>query len=231
MTVICKYSGYTIGLRSGLSPEIKGDLVRLFESDPAEAGGVLSGRVKPVRAEIPGVGAVVVKHYRRGGVIRHLVRDLYLRAGKPRCRKEYEMLDAVRRLGVSSPEPLAWAARGRFAYRAFLVTREIPDQQSLSDIGVADPARCRFAIEKTAIYINLLLDHRIHHVDLHPGNVLVNEAGGVFVIDFDKARISRKSRERLRDTYLCRWDRAVKKYALPPDMTAQLSEALSGPGK
>lgn len=230
MTNIEVFGAYAFGTRLDLDNGVKEQLFRLFETPPETAGGILSGRTGPVFAEMPGAGAVVIKHYQRGGLIRHLNKDRYLRIGKTRPRREYEMLEAVRRLGVSSPEPLLWAVRGRPFYRAFLVTRRIKDHRSLSDLGLGEPESCRTAVEKTAGQIRLLIENRIHHVDLHPGNVLLDGEGRVHIIDFDKARRVSWDREKLRDAYVGRWKRAVEKYALPGFMTDQLIAGL-GPSR
>jgi len=226
MTKIDTFGPYFFGTGLDLDPAAKDHLFRLFDASPDSSGGVLSGRAGPVLAEIPGVGAVVVKHYRRGGLVRHFVKDRYLGVGTPRSRCEFEMLETVRSLGVSSPEPLVWAVRGRLFYRAYLVTRRIEGCRSLSDMGISDPARCRAAVEKTAGQIRLLIENRIHHVDLHPGNVLLDAEGQVYIIDFDKSRRVPWRREKLGAAYVERWGRAVEKYSLPGFMTDQLISDL-----
>jgi 3-deoxy-D-manno-octulosonic acid kinase len=217
---------YRYGTHLTLDPWAAEALFRLFEEAPGSSGGVLTGRAGPVLADIPGVGGVVVKHYRRGGMIRHVIKDRYLRAGSPRSRREYEMLETVRALGISSPEPLVWAIRGRLYYRAFLVTRRIEESRSLADIAAKDPALTRSAVEQAVGQIRLLIENGIYHVDLHPGNVLLDSNGKVYIIDFDKARRVSWPRERLCTAYIKRWKRAVEKYDLPADMTQTLMAGL-----
>lgn len=226
MTKIDTIGLYRFGTGLDLDPGAKDRLFRLFETAPASSGEILSGRTGPVMAEIPGMGAVVVKHYRRGGLVRHFVKDRYAGIGIPRPLREYEMLETVRGLGVSSPEPLAWAVRGRLFYRAFLVTRRIEGARSLSEAGGGDSDHCRAAVEKAAGQIRILIDSRIHHVDLHPGNVLLDAGGQVHIIDFDKARRVTWPPEKLGAAYVNRWKRAVEKYSLPEFMTLQLIEGL-----
>jgi 3-deoxy-D-manno-octulosonic acid kinase len=230
MTNIGVFGPYVFGTCLDLDEGAKGQLFRLFETPPETAGGILSGRTGPTMAEIPGAGAVVIKHYRRGGLIRHVNKDRYLRLGKTRPQREYEMLETVRRLGGSSPAPLLWAVRGRPFYRGFLVTRRIEGHRSLSDLGPDEAEYCRTAVGKAADQIRLLMKNRIHHVDLHPGNVLLDGEGRVYVIDFDKARMVSWDRGKLRDAYVGRWKRAVEKYALPDFMTDQLIACLGSSG-
>jgi len=226
VTKVDKIGPYWFGTCLDLDQAAKDQLFRLFEKPSTDSGGILSGRSGPVLADIPGVGAVVVKHYRRGGLVRHFVKDRYLGVGIPRPRHEYEMLDTVRTLGVSSPEPLLWAVQGRFFYRAFLVTRRIEGHRSLSEIGADDPTRCRSAVEEAAGQIRLLIENRVHHVDLHPGNIILDAEGQVYVIDFDKARRVSWPPEKLAAAYVGRWKRAVEKYSLPAFMTDQLIAGL-----
>jgi len=217
---------YSYGTCLDLAPPEAAALFRLFEQPPGRAGGILTGRADPVMADIPGVGGVVVKHYRRGGLVRYFIKDRYLRTGAPRPRCEYEMLETVRSLGISSPEPLVWAIRGRLFYKAFLVTRKIEKHRSLTDIAAQDSALSRSAVAQAAGQIRLLIENGIYHVDLHPGNVLLDGDGKVYIIDFDKARRVGWSRDRLCRAYVARWKRAVEKYGLPGDMTQTLMAGL-----
>lgn len=209
-----------------LDEEAKVRLFGLFDKRPCTSGKVLSGRAGPVMDEITGVGPVVVKHYRRGGLVRHFIKDRYLGFGHSRSRREYEMLETVRRLGVSSPEPLLWAVQGSVFYRAFLVTRRIEGHRSLSEIASCNSEDGRAAVEKAAVQIRLLIENRIYHVDLHPGNVILDEKGQVYIIDFDKARRVTWRGEKLGAEYVRRWKRAVDKYVLPASMTEQLIQSL-----
>jgi 3-deoxy-D-manno-octulosonic acid kinase len=226
MTHVDKFGPYLFGAALPLDHGTKERLFHLFEKPTEAAGEGLSGRTEPCLTDLPGVGAVVIKYYRRGGVIRHFNKGMYLRLAKSRPQREYEMLETVRNLGVSAPVPLLWAVRGRLFYRAFLVTRRIDDHRPLSDLGRGDPEHCRSAVRKTAGQINLLIENRIHHVDLHPGNVLLDKEGRVHIIDFDKARRVSWGSDKLRDAYVKRWKRAVEKYALPGYMTDQFIAGL-----
>ena len=205
---------YLIGSDLPLEKDDVDHLVRLFEKKPDLVTEILHGRNAVVKDRVCGI-PMVVKFYRRGGLIRHVMRDAYLRSGKSRSLAEYEMLEKARGLGVACPEPLVWAIRGGLFYKAYLVTREIENQRSLSDLCREDEALGMEALKKAAELTHRLIDNRIHHVDLHPGNVLVDDTGKVYLIDFDKAHASNLSREKLTDAVIRRWKRAVTKYHLP----------------
>ena len=63
--------------------------------------------------------------------------------------------------------------------------------------------------------IAALVQNSILHVDLHPGNVVVDAAGKVYLLDFDKGSVYHGNRQKLKNRYLNRWQRAVSKHGLP----------------
>lgn len=218
MKLIRTHYPYLLGTDLDLDKKDVDHLVRLFEKKPDLVTEILNGRNSVVRDRICSIPAVI-KFYRRGGLIRHVMRDAYLRSGQVRSSTEYAMLQKARALGVSCPEPLVWAIRGGLFYKAFLVTREIENQLSLVDLCRDNTDRCSDALHKTAAQVSLLIKNRIHHVDLHPGNVLVDNHGNVHIIDFDKAHESPLSTKKLTDAIVKRWKRAVSKYNLPEMMS------------
>jgi tRNA A-37 threonylcarbamoyl transferase component Bud32 len=137
--------------------------------------------------------AVVLRPYRRGGLVRHLNRDLHLGV-RPRPLRELRLTLELSAQGVPTIEPLAaavrWLAPG--LYRGAFVTRHLPLAvdlwQYLREAGSADRARaCRAA----AAAVRKLHDAGAVHPDLNLMNFLVRPAQGepeVLVIDFDRGR-------------------------------------------
>ncbi len=76
--------------------------------------------------------------------------------------------------------------------------------------------------------ISKLIQHHILHIDLHPGNVIVDKDERVFIIDFDKGRRFSGSQNKLSNLYLRRWQRAVSKHRLPVMLTDMLRAGLIG---
>lgn len=222
-----RYYPYEIKSELKLPETVLDELVRLFEKPPYDIEDILAGRAQVVRTELEGLGQVVIKYYKRGGFISRFNKDVYLRRGVPRSGHEFKMLQKVRQLGVSSPEPLVWAIRGGLFYKAFLITRNIGNHRSLVDVCLEDPGQGVPFLEKAAKQACLLIQNRIHHVDFHPGNVLVDNHGTVYIIDFDKAKISTSSQKKLCGAYIKRWSRAISKYNLPDVMTDVLSRTLT----
>jgi 3-deoxy-D-manno-octulosonic acid kinase len=195
---------------------------------PGLAGpGVLGGRGVVWLHDIPSIGSVVIKEYRRGGILRHFMRRHYLRGGRTRPEREFDILSRAHAVGLDVPEPIACLTRGAMYYRGWLVTRLI-EGRSLVEVAQNTEALAPL-MDAFARQVRLLVEHRIAHVDLHPGNVLVDGVGGLHVIDFDKATLFSGPLDELRESYLVRWHRAVVKHGLPAILSERLAAGLQGP--
>lgn len=221
MTLLQTHHSYHFGADFELSEQQMDALIAQFQPPEANPEGGLGGRTKSPVIQLDGVGPVLVKHYYRGGFIRHFNRRTHLRFGLPRCRTEYEMLQTLRRTGVQVPEPVAYALYGRIFYHAWLITKVIPNVQTLAAVSTDDPGRALKILPEVIRRINRLIDIGILHVDLHPGNVLVDDQGSVFLIDFDKAKTKQCDMDRLRRRYTERWQRAVAKHDLPEELSTE----------
>jgi 3-deoxy-D-manno-octulosonic acid kinase len=210
-----KYGCYLFGSATELTDQQLEQFTKLFNEPITPVDSVLGGRASVQINQIPGLGSVVIKHYTRGGLIRHLVKQRYVKWGKTRCQLEYDILNKVIDISVGAPKPVAYAYQGRLCYRCWLVTREIEQQQTLARLSLTDVDRAFAVIGQIADNIATLIQNQILHVDLHPGNVLVDSNSRVYLIDFDKARYSNQNKDKLRDKYLSRWGRAVIKHRLP----------------
>jgi 3-deoxy-D-manno-octulosonic acid kinase len=220
------YKAYQFGTCISLTEVQLNQLIGFFSQPPAVSGAVLSGRNSAGHHQLEPFGAVVVKHYKRGGLLGRLVRDRYLKWGKSRSQLEFEFLQKARELGINAPQPLLFASRGRLIYRAWLVTSEIKKPLSLARLSVDDELRTRQVMASVIEQISRLMDNRIMHVDLHPGNVVVDSQDQVFLLDFDKGKIHRGNKIKLRDRYIKRWQRAVSKHGLPEYLTEMLRSGL-----
>lgn len=218
MTIFQQHRTYRFGSTEGLTKDQMETLIGYFNMADQPAEGALSGRTQTLITDLPPMGRVVIKPYRRGGVLRHFNRRTFLGLGAPRSQREFKRLQYVRQIGVNAPQPVAFAAKGRFFYYAWLVTKELPAVQTLSAACLPPAGAVADAMAGTVEQINRLIRHRILHVDLHPGNVLLDEQNRVYIIDFDKARITGESTEQLARRYRRRWYRAVVKHGLPREL-------------
>jgi 3-deoxy-D-manno-octulosonic acid kinase len=93
-----------------------------------------TGRGAAYRLKHPG-GDWVVRHYRRGGAVAHVLHDEYLRAGEPRPLRELHASIKARARGVDTPEVVAAIAYlSGPLYRADLATRFIADSRDLAAV-------------------------------------------------------------------------------------------------
>ena len=193
-----------------------------------EPAGVpeLDGRTSVTPVQLNGIGSVVIKHYRRGGLMRYFIKRRYFKYGKTRARREFELLDLVANFGINVPQPIAYAHHGRLFYRAWLVTREIHQPVSLARLSLQDPKKTSTAMASVSEQISSLIQNDILHVDLHPGNVVVDAAGKVYLLDFDKGSVYHGNRQKLKIRYLARWQRAVNKHGLPKVLTEMMRIGL-----
>lgn len=143
--------------------------------------------------------SVLVRTYRRGGLVRRLTKGLYF-SWPPRPFKELAVTEEVRRRGIPTLEILGAGiekSRGVF-YRGWLVSRELT---GACDLWTALRKELYVGIRKEMLLQNVAQSlknmHRqgIYHGDLNLKNILVRQEDaklGVYIIDFDKAKLFRR---------------------------------------
>ena len=218
---------YHFGFSLNLTDSQLRTLTGFFHQPDASGVSILGGRTSVTPAQLDGIGSVVIKHYRRGGLMRYFIKRRYLKFGKTRAQREFELLDIVGTLGIKIPQPIAYAYRDRLLYRAWLVTREIHQPLSLARLSLQDEKKTGTAMVSVIEQISSLIQNNILHVDLHPGNVVVDAAGKVYLLDFDKGSVYHGNRQKLKNRYLTRWQRAVAKHRLPGMLTEMLQAGLN----
>jgi 3-deoxy-D-manno-octulosonic acid kinase len=201
--------------------------ISFFNQPTAGNASVLGGRTALTLKQIDGFGPVAIKSYTRGGWMRWLIKQRYFKLGKTRAQIEFELLQVVRNLGINAPEPVAYAHRGYIFYQAWLVSRAIKHPLSLALLSLKDEKKTRQAMDSVIGQISLLIQNDILHVDLHPGNIVVDGSDQIFLVDFDKGKVHTGNRERLRNRYLTRWQCAVTKHRLPELLTDMLQAGLN----
>ncbi len=224
MTRIHHFQSYVVGSGFSLTRDLLGRLAACFETPPKTADADLGGRAAISRMHLPEIGPVVIKQYTRGGFIRNFNKTTYVKFLRYRSQAEYELLLKLRRLGLNVPEPVAFAVKGRFFYHAWLVTREIQNARTLIDISRNTPEAAQPLMRELNRQVNILVLNHIHHVDLHPGNVLADDKNSLFILDFDKARTCAQNPDKLRQKYIRRWQRAVAKYRLPATLNMDMAK-------
>jgi 3-deoxy-D-manno-octulosonic acid kinase len=221
-TVDSHHFGFSLNLTESQLHTLTG---LMHHAEPVHVSA-LGGRTSVTPVQLDGIGPVVIKHYRRGGLVRYFIKRRYLRMGKTRGRHEFELLSLAGNSGINVPQPVAYAYRGRLFYAAWLVTRAIKEPMTLACLSLQDKEKTRAAVQSTAEQIALLIQNNILHVDLHPGNVVIDDRRQVYLLDFDKGRIYRGNREELKDRYIARWQRAIVKHRLPKSLSDALLTEL-----
>jgi 3-deoxy-D-manno-octulosonic acid kinase len=209
------YNSYHFGSPSHITDQQLKQLIRFFNLPKNSVNSALGGRISITVTRLQGIGSVVIKYYRRGGVIRHLIKKRYLKCGKTRCQIEYELLQKVRSLGINAPDPIAFAYRGRLFYQCWLVTREIQNHQTLAQLSRSNEEQARMTLKAVIKQVSMLIKNKILHADLHPGNVIVDNQNQVYLLDFDKGGVFPGDKNALKTRYLRRWNRAIQKHGLP----------------
>lgn len=209
------HGSYAFGCRHRLNATSLDILIDLFQSPSTDKTAALEGRASPRFAVLPEAGPVVVKAYKRGGLISRINKDRYFKIGRLRSQREFYFLMAAKKAGVRVPEPVAYASTVSPFYKAWLITKKIKGHRSFAELCRKHPEKAMALMPEISRNINSLIKNKIHHVDLHPGNILLDGNNTILIIDFDKACRYSKNKTRLARAYQNRWTRAVHKYKLP----------------
>lgn len=132
-----------------------------------------------------------LRHYRRGGWAAKLLGDRYWRSdlAQTRAWREWHLLAELTTKGLPVPEPLAaHVVEHGFFYTADLITRRIPDARPLSQ-GLQDVSLHGSQWQAIGACVRRFHEAGVYHADLNAHNILLDKAGDVFVIDFDKGEI------------------------------------------
>lgn len=158
-----------------------------------------------------GSSRLVLRHYRRGGLLGKVISDRYLGSSLENSRpyREWKLLGKCLELGLPAPRPAAIRlSRGMGFYQGDLLTHEIEEASPLSGLLKAAPLgekRWRGVGEM----IRKFHDHGILHSDLNAANILLRE-DEVFLIDFDKAQT--REAGKWTDSNLERLERSLNKW-------------------
>lgn len=156
-------------------------------------------------------GAGVLRHYRRGGLIARFSRDRYLWTGVSRVRSfaEFGLLQIMHAQGLPVPAPLAavyW--RSGMTYRAAILIERLPRVQTLAK-ALDQPSH-----QAVADAIFSMHQAGIWHADLNAYNILLDDHGKAWLIDFDRGH-GRGVSPLQRRNNLLRLRRSLEKVAGP----------------
>jgi len=169
-----------------------------------DPGAPLSGAFG--RGGVLRAGAVVLRPYRRGGLLRHLNPDRYL--GEGRFRREFQVHQALWEAGLPTVEPLGFAHRGQgWGTQGVFLTR--------FQAGTPWPRAWDRAdlLPQVRALLEALCAWGLHAPDLNATNFLLPPEGPLLALDWDGARW-RPGRD-LMPRYRARLARSLRKLGAP----------------
>ncbi|MBK3866147.1 heptose kinase [Pseudomonas stutzeri] len=137
-----------------------------------------------IRVECAGLRYYVKRYWAAGKGLRRYV-------GRPRVKAEWQNLRQFESWGISVAPVVAWGLerRGGAFVRGALITREVPNTTDMAamarngDPRLADRDWVGRVSRQLAQVTRTLHDHHFAHNDLKWRNLLVNDAGDLFLID------------------------------------------------
>ena len=156
----------------------------------------------------------VLRHYQRGGLISKLSKDKYVWLGLRFTRpwKEWALLNKMLDKGLPVPVPAAIKVeRSGLLYTADIMMHRIPNSRTLMQILMTDELAEGYWIAIGSV-IRRFHEDGVYHADLNANNILVDEGGRCFLIDFDRCGI-RKPNLKWQHENLSRLKRSLNKFS------------------
>ncbi|MGM9428247.1 3-deoxy-D-manno-octulosonic acid kinase [Hydrogenophaga sp. MI9] len=136
-------------------------------------------------------GEGVLRHYRRGGLMARLSPDRYRAVAPARSRAmaEYTLLRRLRTWDLPVPAPVAarQVCRG-LGYTADIVVAMIPGTRNVAQC-LSDAPLASGAWRALGAAIRRLHDRQVFHSDLNCHNLLLDQEGRAWIVDFDKCAV------------------------------------------
>ncbi|MBU1620484.1 MAG: lipid IV(A) 3-deoxy-D-manno-octulosonic acid transferase [Gammaproteobacteria bacterium] len=166
-----------------------------FQSDFWENQGLVTGQSKGrntvwfIRHQ-DGKEAVL-RHYYRGGLVGKINKDKFWPepAAQSRAMAEFSLLWQMRLRGLPVPRPCAalYQKHG-FSYSADILIERIPGTTDLANL-LQQRALTSLEWQQLGALIARFHQHQVYHSDLNCHNILLDDQGQFWLIDFDKCAI------------------------------------------
>ncbi len=157
---------------------------RQGESEDRSAG---RGRVHQVRND---QGAFLLRHYYRGGLMARLIRDRFWVQRLPRSRAMAEFLLLGQLCARDLPVPRACAARqvrrGLLFYSADILVVLIPQARDVAHLLHHGQTLSAEQWQRLGRAVRQLHEEQVFHSDLNCHNLMFDDAGQAWIVDFDK---------------------------------------------
>jgi len=168
----------------------------------------------------------VLRHYRRGGLPARFLADTYIWNGLERTRpwREWRLLAELHSRGLPVPRPVAARVQRKgLGYRGDLITRRIPGARSLGELLATGHDAIPW--KEVGACIRRLHEAGVWHADLNAHNVLLDQAGLVWIIDFDRGEW-RTDYGHWRQSNMDRLQRSLRKLGTDPAVLRKAWAAL-----
>lgn len=163
------------------------DEIRLIQQGLI-SGQAVAGRGNTFFLNLDGQ-PLVLRHYRRGGLVRKVSAKRYFYTGlaQTRAMLEFDILQQMHDRQLPVPKPYACrVAKHGIVYEASIVTHRLEGKtlaQQLLVSALADEVWIKIGQTLARFHAE-----GIYHADLNAHNILVSNEGVVSLIDFDRAR-------------------------------------------
>ena len=172
----------------------------------------------PLRVVTSGGRRLLVRPYRKGGLLRHLRGRTFRGAWRP--LQELTLHHALQAQSVPVPEVVGavvhHSARGwQGALLTGEVARSVDLEAWLHGARSDAPADRETILQRAGRTVRLLHDAGVWHADLHAKNLLLTAEGEVWILDLDRARaFDAPLSEAMRLENLLRMGRGIQKHRL-----------------
>lgn len=166
-------------------------------------------------------GDVVLRPYRRGGLVRHVNRSTY--AGLRRFQSEFEVHARLWELGFPTVEPLGYAFRRRgLGYQGVYLTRHADATPWPRSWEQGDDV-----LHRIGTLLGALAALRLWAPDLNATNLLLDPEGGLLALDWDRAAFD--ARGDLLAAYAGRLRRSLRRLGAPENLWPEVERAIFQP--
>lgn len=159
---------------------------------PAQAGTLATGSGRgQVHVVRRGDTRVVLRHYRRGGLVARFSEDRFwgARARNGRSMKEFLLLRRLLAWHLPVPAPVAALTRRHGLWHsADIMVELLPDTRNVVQCLAAGPLP-PIAWQAVGAAIRRMHDHQVFHADLNAHNLLLDAEHRAWVVDFDKCEV------------------------------------------
>lgn len=164
---------------------------------------------------------LVLRHYKRGGLIGKLIADRFFcfEPHSHRAFDEFELLDRMLALSLPVPKPVIAREESYIgSLRQDIVIQRLSSYKDLSYV-IDHRHLTRQEFQAIGRTIRMFFDNGIHHTDLNIRNILIDDSCRVCIIDFDKCFKLDVLPEELAKSMLSRLLRSFKKEASKKETT------------